>query len=354
MKLAEATSFDYWDNISGVFEFPGKLFPSHLRVSRGFREYVAAHERLGELALAPRLLAIIELDELRDLAARPETGMQLLMDQAKFDTNLLSTTPYIGLVMEEIPFAHPLSRNVPPEAFGVVMADWCEAQVDQALREIVEIRRRTILSGIHLFDQQLVVDRDAHAHLIDVDGYRFDPRKATDTKVNAEMETLVQRWQTASGRVFPRPLLERRLSEASIAYVPCSEPMIAGEWRVFAGDICRDERQTAEAPVLQVWPNLVQSYERASFVQKAVAVGGAGAAVWALTTVANPPQVKLLTILVGLILPTNVNSNEAEGYYRTPMGVEELMHAPLDQVNRVLSQPRNAEFYWRLYQQSSH
>ena len=202
------------------------------------QEYVAVHKVLGDLFVSPRIHALLEHDAVDVLLAHPDFQSALYTRHGETVAEQVASSPWIGVVMDLVNDPHPLSRDV---ATPPIFKRWCESHVRRALDEMVEIRRRVMMAGIFLNDQQLVIDADAHVHVIDVDAYSFDETYAARTSFTDEARILLERWEQASGRGFDPELKEnyfRRLqAEHPVALPPDQFPPLA-DWRDYSAIDC--------------------------------------------------------------------------------------------------------------------
>ena len=249
LKIAKADHFAHIDNEAGLFEFTGSITQG--RNSSRFLEYLSVHKHLGDMGIAPKLLGVIEHAQLKKLVKQKKSKIQGLLDIASFSSANLLSEPHVGLLMEEIPFPQPLSRDVPRAVFSPMLATWCEAKVIQAVKEIIEIRRRLILSGIFADDQQVVVEPNGHAYLIDLDSFKLNSNRALQTEFNDEIERLIVRWEESSNEVMDMATYNELKAEANRPVTHFS-PLPQGEWR--ANVIC-EPRQRNPVDHIQTTPS---------------------------------------------------------------------------------------------------
>jgi hypothetical protein len=213
-------------------DFDGEL-PTHGGIDIGasrFREYLDLHALLGRLHTAPKLIAVLSGPDLRHAARTRWPFLKEAADTFRFDTGWISRSDsgmgnrIVGVVMEKLPLLsaseelHPLNR---PAGLPLFMRRWSRRQVDQAIHDLIEIRRRTIAAGATLYDRQFVVTTTGHAYLIDLDQARFDPYRAPDLNISMEINKVISLWEILSGRVFGSDRRRRALSEAARPYFAC-------------------------------------------------------------------------------------------------------------------------------------
>ncbi len=193
---------DYSDQPKDI-KFNGELW-SDGSVAPGswrFREYLRVHALLGEIEVVPQLVAVIEYSTLKPILPK--------MESREF---------WIGLVMEEVPRAHALSRATPPASF---LASWSESVLIRAVQQILEIRRRVLAVNVIPRDAQMVVTPDGDVWLIDVDAFRLDAMGFSNFPVTHEITKLVGDWEMATGKKFDTRSLLNYVSQAAKTIFPC-------------------------------------------------------------------------------------------------------------------------------------
>ncbi len=172
-----------------------------------------------------------------------------------------------------------------------LIGSFCEAQITQALTEILEIRRRVILSGIALDDQQFFVDFKSHIYLMDADLYRFDVSTASHLPVHKEINRLIELWEISSGKRYSANLKAEFLKLAQVTYLPCTQKPAT---HTFRHSIRCESGQEAESAVIarlreefsesssssprirleNVWPDLIFNYANLTWSQRALLFAG--------------------------------------------------------------------------------
>lgn len=214
-----------------LMDFTGEL-QTHdgLNVSSAaFKQYIDVHSLLGQLFVAPRLIAVLSGRSLKEAFELKWKAMKEVADQFEFSSNWLKKPRFhggqaVGIVMQRLPLEpeqgpiHPISRPTKPHAF---MAEWSPSDVLRAIYDMIEIRRRVITAGVNALDQQFVVTPSARAYLIDLDQARFNPHDPS-FDISYEMLKLIDQWEAISGQRLSRELRFELLDKASVPYAVCS------------------------------------------------------------------------------------------------------------------------------------
>lgn len=300
------------------------------------KQYVSVHRTLGYLRVAPQLRAILEADEVRRMLERPDVLSALRGRHGATLTQELGEN-WIGFAMDLLVDPHPLSRKLPMPYY---ITHWCEEHIVRALREMAEIRRRVMAAGVELNDQQLVVDPDAHIHLIDVDPYIFNPETSGLTRFTEEALYLINGWERMSGRTFNPAVRQQMLSELDVAHPVCTMSAHAdmGEWRDQSQIICEERQrswETAKSTVsspreddssvaeraITIFPELQRRYLRQTALERVTwltLLTGAGYAAFRF-------GLGKLSIALAILAPSPLNASENKDYFLTPHGFAELL-----------------------------
>lgn len=290
------------------------------------REYVAVHKVLGDLYVAPKLRALLDQDVAETVLKQDTFHTALFGRWAGGVDAAKSEQRWFGVAMDRLMDPHPLSRDVAPPP---VFATWCQAHVTRALQEMIEIRRRVMMAGIFLLDQQVVIDPQAHVHLIDVDAYYFHEGYSATTNLTKEAENLVSRWELATGAVYDPALKASLFAELNAKHPVCVRPLVyeKADWRDYKPVPC-SEKQKAEVAneeetqelAISILPALQHSYLNASWQTKlAWFTSAAGAGLIARSALSRS------FLIAAVMVPSAANAQEIPGYYSSPEGLDYLL-----------------------------
>ena len=103
-----------------------------------------------------------------------------------------------------------------------------------AIRELIEIRRRVLIAGVDIIDQQFVVTPSAHSYLIDLDQARFNT-SAPFLDISYEILKLVDQWQTSTGQQLESGIKYELLGQAAMPQPACESDAdfkeLLADWR---------------------------------------------------------------------------------------------------------------------------
>lgn len=259
LKIIDGDQFIVRDSQSALLlDFDGELRThggKNLSAS-GFKEYVDVHTLLGKMHTAPKLIGIVTASNLKRAFQSQWSFLREAAEILEFDTAWitkprLAGNQAIGVVMQRLPMVmeqgslHPLNRPTQPHPF---MKNWSAKDVENVARDLIEIRRRVIMTGVQLIDRQFVLTPSARAYLIDLDQARFNPAQAVLLDLSGEIGKVIAQWEATTGLVFSAELHQTLLQEAAKPYHVCDSESdltdLFSDWRSCEAALSK----TASAP----------------------------------------------------------------------------------------------------------
>ena len=208
LKITPAEYFDY-----SIEEYSNRFRPD--KISSGsqmgssaymFHQYLLVHHLLGEINVAPKLIAVLKHSELVKLYDDPENGFANFADSngrySDYRSELKTKPGNIGILMEMVDRDWQLSRK---RGFSEMFKEWSLDDLVRAFEKIDYIHY--VLKHFRIFasDMQLVATPKKDILLLDLDGFRFYTKDEDVLPYSfyTEYNRLITAWETINNTKVP-------------------------------------------------------------------------------------------------------------------------------------------------------